>query len=562
MRKRSFLTVTDQFCGAGGSSIGATSAGVELHLALNHWELAIETHNTNFPDAAHDCADISAVDPRRYPSTDILITSPECTNHSIAKGSRRRTAQLHLWEKPDPAEERSRATMWDVPRFAEFHDYRLIIVENVVDARAWVTWDAWIHAMDSLGYDYQVVYLNSMFAHLDPTQVQSLHDFAPQSRDRMYVVFWKKGNKKPDLEIRPKAWCLHCETEIEAVQSWLNTPAVRRFSGQWGRYGRQYIYCCPRCSHRVEPWRFAAFNAIDWSLDAPRIGDRDQPLKPKTLKRIEQGLAKYGQMQLIIDTAFNFNGHSARHVWPMNHAAPTFTTAQTMGLVAPHLLNTLHGDTVRTVTEESPTQTGRQSLGLAYLVQLRGEQGAVGVDDPLATFTAGGTHHGLCLSPSFLTSVNDFDGRNLPVHSTMGTQTTQDKWALTMPPAFLSSYYGMGGDAGMGEAMGTLTSRDRHALVRAPFLLGYANQESPAKGAEEPLRTFHTRNGQGLVMPELSVEDCHFRMLQPHEIGRGMAFPETYVVLGTKREKVKLYGNAVTPPAMKLLVQRGVETLR
>lgn len=116
--KKSYLTVTDQFCGAGGSSIGAVAAGAELRMAMNHWPLAIETHNSNFPDAAHDCADMSAVNPRRYPSTDILITSPECTNHSLAKGKKRKTPpQLSMFGKAeiDPAEERSRATMWDVP---------------------------------------------------------------------------------------------------------------------------------------------------------------------------------------------------------------------------------------------------------------------------------------------------------------------------------------------------------------------------------------------------------------------------------------------------------------
>jgi DNA (cytosine-5)-methyltransferase 1 len=183
---RSFLTVTDQFCGAGGSSIGAVAAGLELRLALNHWSLAIETHNSNFPDAIHDCTDISACNPHRYPATDILITSPECTNHSLAKGKKRKMQrQMDLFGtvKLDPAEERSRATMWDVPRFAEYHRYNIIIVENVVDARYWVMWDAWLHAMQLLGYEHKVVYFNSMFAY--PT---------PQSRDRMYVVFWKKGN--------------------------------------------------------------------------------------------------------------------------------------------------------------------------------------------------------------------------------------------------------------------------------------------------------------------------------------------------------------------------------
>ena len=33
MKKKSYITLTDQFCGAGGSSIGATAAGAEVRLA-------------------------------------------------------------------------------------------------------------------------------------------------------------------------------------------------------------------------------------------------------------------------------------------------------------------------------------------------------------------------------------------------------------------------------------------------------------------------------------------------------------------------------------------------
>lgn len=128
--KHSYLTITDQFCGAGGSSQGARKlsrkmgGGLEVALAMNHWRLAIETHNTNFPQTDHDCADISACDPRRYQSTDILITSPECTNHSLAKGVKRKYQQTNnLFGNLtiDPAAERSRATMWDVPRFDSFN---------------------------------------------------------------------------------------------------------------------------------------------------------------------------------------------------------------------------------------------------------------------------------------------------------------------------------------------------------------------------------------------------------------------------------------------------------
>jgi DNA (cytosine-5)-methyltransferase 1 len=35
-----------------------------------------------------------------------------------------------------------------------------------------------------------------------------------------------------------------------------------------------------------------------------------------------------------------------------------------------------------------------------------------------------------------------------------------------------------------------------------------------------------------------------------------MAFEHDYVVLGNKREQVRQYGNAVTPPAAALLLER------
>ena len=51
------LTLTDLFCGAGGSSTGAAQVpGVTVRVASNHWKLAVETHNTNHPEAAHICA--------------------------------------------------------------------------------------------------------------------------------------------------------------------------------------------------------------------------------------------------------------------------------------------------------------------------------------------------------------------------------------------------------------------------------------------------------------------------------------------------------------------------
>lgn len=519
MKKRSYITVTDQFCGAGGSSIGAVKAGAELRLALNHWRLAVDTHNTNFPNAAHDCTDISACDPRRYPGTDILITSPECTNHSLANGKRKPSRQFDMFNPHavDPAEERSRATMWDVPRFAEYHDYRIIIVENVVDARKWVMWDAWLLAMSSLGYDHQCVYFNSMHAH--PT---------PQSRDRMYVVFWKRNLRKPNLNITPRAHCPRCGKDVDSVQSW---KAGRSF----GRYRKQYVYCCPTCASVVEPYYYCAFNAIDWSLPAQRIGDRVRPPKEATLRRVRIGLEKFAGAHLLAMK------DSASRDW---------------------------------------------SLGL---------------HEPMTTQVASSSQHALVtpflIDTQFTHSLGD---RSADLREPMRTQTAQQSRALVVPP-FITSYYGTSDASGIAEALPTVPTRDRHAVVVPPFIVSQYNRPAGIGAAvremTEPMPTVPAMAVHHIVTPppfivnmqasnsptpitdamptmltgdhrylttpiNVDVSDCGFRMLEPHECGAAMAFPADYRVLGGKRDRVKQYGNAVTPPVMDILMQRVMEALR
>ena len=126
------LTTTHLFCGAGGDAIGmAAVEGVEVVMAANHWDKAIEVHQQHFPDARHGLADVSQVDPRRYPATDILFAGAECTNHSQSRGVSRMRQDPSLWDAPDPKAERSRATMWDVPRLCEQIPYKAVIVDQI-----------------------------------------------------------------------------------------------------------------------------------------------------------------------------------------------------------------------------------------------------------------------------------------------------------------------------------------------------------------------------------------------------------------------------------------------
>lgn len=439
MRKKSYLTVTDQFCGAGGSSQGVRNVskrigGVEVKLALNHWELAIETHNTNFPDTQHECTDISACDPRRYPSTDILITSPECTNHSLAKGQKAVKKQMDLFAagKMDAAAERSRSTMWDVCRFAEFHKYNCIIVENVVDARKWVMFDAWINAMYVLGYLHKCVYLNSMHCH--PT---------PQSRDRMYIVFWKKNNNVPMLEYTPNAFCPQCNNDIFSVQTW-KKPHVK-----FGKYKQQYLYKCPVHGVTVEPYYYAAFNIIDWSNRGTRIGDRKKDLAPNSKKRILSGLDKFGPQPFVIHAAY---GSEARGVFrKITDTAFTQTTIPSQAIINPFIITGEHSfqtGYVRSSTDTIQTQSTRQTMALvtpSFIVENKKTSKVRAIDSPLSCATTV-PYHGILTTESWNSFIN-YNRNQSPTSIVNPIQTIatleQNGLVSYQQPSYEDCYYRM-----------------------------------------------------------------------------------------------------------------------
>mgnify|MGYP003590177419 CR=1 FL=1 len=77
----------------------------------------------------------------------------------------------------------------------------------------------------------------------------------------------------------------------------------------------------------------------------------------------------------------------------------------------------------------------------------------------------------------------------------------------------------------------------------------------PRTGGPTPIRPPTTHGHQSLAEPSaptsLDVADAGFRMLEPHEIQAGMGFASDYHLVGSKRDKVKQAGNAVTPPAAR-----------
>ncbi len=157
----------DLFSGGGGSSCGARLAGVKPVGGIDVWSIAAETYALNFPKAQvypQRIEKLTAVQvAREVGQVDFLLASPECTNHSVAKGN-------------GPRCEESRRTAFQVIRFARAMRPRWVVVENVTSMRQWDAYAVWIRRLKGLGYRLIETTLDS-------------NDFGvPQNRRRLFII--------------------------------------------------------------------------------------------------------------------------------------------------------------------------------------------------------------------------------------------------------------------------------------------------------------------------------------------------------------------------------------
>lgn len=154
----------DLFAGAGGFTTGATAAGCTVVWAANHWPAAVQVHADNHPETAHVCQDLHQADWIQVPVHDLLLASPACQGHSLARGKER----AH--------HDAQRATAWAVVSAAECHRPAGVIVENVSEFTRWTLFPAWCAAMHALGYA------------LAPQVIDAADHGVPQHRRRLFIV--------------------------------------------------------------------------------------------------------------------------------------------------------------------------------------------------------------------------------------------------------------------------------------------------------------------------------------------------------------------------------------
>jgi DNA (cytosine-5)-methyltransferase 1 len=508
------IRTADLFCGAGGTSLGILGACEALGrrvdmVAINHNPLAVETHAANHPRVKHLCENLNNTDPKRaVPGgrLDLLVASPECTHHSIARGGK-------------PVSDQSRASAWCILRWLTALKVERVLIENVREFVSWgpigsngrplrrqrgKTFEAFIAALRSLGYRVDWRLLNAA-DYGDPT-----------TRERLFIQA-VRGR-------RPIRW-------PEPTHS---------------RDGRSNLF-----GHGCARWA-AARSVIDWQLLGRSIFGRRHPLSENTLKRIEAGLRRFGGaaaepfLILLRGTA-----HSPKSV---DLPVPTLTAGGNhVGLVRPFLLHTTHagGDRVHDVDRPVPAVTGahrgEQALVAPFLMGMS-QTGSNGdrlrpIDEPLPTVT---TADDLAVCAPFILPHRQFDGMQVDdVDEPMRTVTAHNGGNNALVTPFIVAHHGeRPGQVPRVHSVDCPTPAlgcSKTLSLIQPFLV-------PCNGApsamSEPAPTVTCRDRLALVQPRQQL-DILFRMLQPHELAGAMSFPRDYVFKGTREQKVKQIGNAV-----------------
>lgn len=552
------LLVADLFCGAGGSSTGAKRAlarhGLRMDLvAVNHWNIAVETHARNHPEARHVCVDLFRTKPRDVVPEgrlDLLMASPTCTFHSRARGG-----------KPISHDQKyGRMTPTQVLRWVTDLDVKVLLVENVPEFVEWGPLDratlrpnktkrgmyfrAWTRRLQRAGYLVEWRVLNAA-------------DFGgATTRSRFFLLGRKDG--------APIRW-----------------PEPTHAKGG----GKADLFAPP-----VKPWR-GAREVIDWSIVGRSIFGRKRPLSPKTLARIYAGAKKFRWPEpFLVILRNHMDGQSVAEPIPTVCAGGTH-----IGLAEPVVVRTdMHksnaacvrgaGEPMATITTGGGFAVAEPFISPFYGPSKDGRPRASrGVRDPLAT--QGTENRFAIVEPVVLPQGGG--GRARPVSQPVATIATDGAHALIAP------YYGGGSGLTASSAcapLPTVTTKDRFGLVMP---VTHDDTSARARSLADPLPTvtgarrgdlafiaaaFGERPGQAPRVhdvaepaPTICAEgrvqlvegraeplyDILFRMLTPRELARAMGFSDAeseYEFAGNKTEITRQIGNAVSVEQAEALV--------
>jgi len=510
------LLIIDLFSGAGGVSTGFSLAkDCKVIAAVNHDDMAIQSHTANHPDVLHFVEDIKHIQMEKlvkiatdakiqYPDALLLLwASLECTNFSKAKGG-----------LPRDADSRSLADY--MPWYVESLKPDYVGIENVIEFMSWGPLDEngkplskkegcdymrWVNEMCAYGYNYDWRELNSA-------------DYgAYTSRKRFFAYFAQIG--------LPIVW----------PQATHSKAARKQEIGLF---------------ENLKPWK-AVREVLDLEDKGKSIFERNKPLSEKTLERIYAGLIKFvagGKEQFSIK--FNSMSQTGKYVAPdLNDPSPVVSTQGRLGLC--------HAE----------------FLAKHYSGKPEGK--VISANGPAGTITTA-DHHSL-VQPEFLASYYG-NGDNLTdPKNPCPTITTKDRVSL-IQPQFIYRDFGSETNQSIENPAGSITGSPKLNLVSC-FLVNPQWFNTNGGSIEQPCATLIARMDKApmyLVQVEggaLAIEvyttdspmmvkikefmamygiyDVKMRMLRVDELLKIQGFPDNYILLGNQTQQKKFIGNSVVP---------------
>lgn len=491
------LLVADLLCGAGGSSTGCAQAlaemGREMELVcVNHWDVAIDTHQRNHRDARHYVQDIATVRPHILVPEgylDLLMASPTCTHHSNARGGK-------------PTSDQQRSDPWHIITWLTELRVKRLIIENVWEFVKWGPVDhrtgkpiksregeyfmAWIQTLQRLGFDPEWRKLNAA-------------DFGDATTRSRFILMARSDRKRV-------VWPMPTHQNPKKMDGDLFAAA--------------------------HPWK-PARDIIDWNKKGRSIYNRKKPLADKTLARIFAGAVRHKWPEPYIVVLRNHMISQGMDV-PLPVIA---ANGQHLAIVEPIILSQSSTGAARTTASPLPTiMTGgagaehRQGCARPMLVEpfvlSQASGGAArSVIYPIPTQTTGGkgASHAL-ISPYYGSGSGETCTH---VDESLPTITAKGRFGMVVPVT--NSNGGPQARDVETDPLPTLTT---------------------AKGGEFAIVDIECNSGEERM--DLRY-DILFRMLEPHELAEAMGF-SGYEFAGTKTQIIKQIGNAVSVKKMKACV--------
>lgn len=473
------LLIADLFCGAGGTSTGIdralTRMGLRYELVcVNHWPVAIATHQLNHPKARHHVQDIATVRPHLLVPEgylDLLTASPTCTHHSVARGGK-------------PTSDQQRSDPWHIVTWLTELRVKRLFIENVWEYTGWGPVDArtgrpvkdrkgeyfraWIDTIKRLGA-----------TDIDYRKLNSANYGTAQTRQRFIM--------KARFDRVMIGWAPQTHSKREPGK-------LELFPG-------------------MKPWR-PAREIIDWSIKGKSIFARKKPLAPKTLARIYAGAVKFGWPEPFLVILRN---HMAAQ--SVDQPLPTIAANGThIGIAQPVVVRTnMHGrKSPGARGAQDPLMTITTDGGIAFaepiILSPQNSGAPRGAGDPLPTLTTGGAgsekRQG-CARPMLVTVAHGNDAREKDPNSRRANSIDNPLGAIhgegvtvaVVEPFVLNRHGDNGGVRAhsVEEPAPTLDCRGAGYVVE-PFVLSRHAEGAP-RSVDQPTPTQVAKQSHVLIAP-------------------------------------------------------------